>query len=168
MSISIGKLKQYLQSALDDCEQYEDAEEVKCVSNTYFIKDKIFMGITGVGYINLNNIETIDTDDEDEQMESEMKYYVVGKNIKQENMYVEMKKARLNLIIPEPLFDMMRNVDVFVNEEGGIIPIEWVGKNEVSPTAFYTIINRLSHLSPELAESRVFVVPFMMMNILAQ
>lgn len=44
-----------------------------------------------------------------------MKYYVVGKNIKQENMYVEMKKARLNLIIPEPLFDMMRNVDVFVN-----------------------------------------------------
>ena len=69
MSITVGELKDILQNALDNLDDYEDDEKVSMVSNTYFLGHaNHFLGISGYdgGYLDLNNIEIEEEDDDDE------------------------------------------------------------------------------------------------------
>ena len=67
--MTIGKLKQILQNVIDECEDFEDEQEISLVSNTYFLKGaKYFLGISGYdgGYLDLGNIsENVKENDED-------------------------------------------------------------------------------------------------------
>ena len=67
----VEKLKEILQTAIDDLDYFDNEEEIKMVTNTYFLTDKsLFIG-TNEGYFSLKNIETNETennsDDEDEE-----------------------------------------------------------------------------------------------------
>lgn len=68
MSITVKKLKEKLQSVIDDLEQnYDDEQKVCMVSNTYFLgHPNMFLGIAGHdgGYINLSDIETEEDEEE--------------------------------------------------------------------------------------------------------
>lgn len=58
--MKIEKLKQILEDALEILEQYEDTDEVKMVSNTYFLGNpNYFLGVAGYngGYIALDYLE---------------------------------------------------------------------------------------------------------------
>lgn len=73
MSITVSDLKDILQNALDNLEDYDDNQKVRLVSNTYFLGHaNQFLGISGYdgGYLDLNNIE-IEEEDEDEENEEE-------------------------------------------------------------------------------------------------
>jgi len=64
--MTVAKLRQYLQEAIDTLEIYDDNKEVNMVSNTYFLgHPQIFLGISGLdgGYINLDN--PVDDDEEE-------------------------------------------------------------------------------------------------------
>ena len=69
--MKVQKLKELLQNYLDILEQYEDNDEIKMVTNTYFLSDnRVFLGMAGYdgGYISLSNLEEeiITGDEEDE------------------------------------------------------------------------------------------------------
>lgn len=69
MSITVSDLKDILQNALDNLEDYDDNQKVRLVSNTYFLGHaNQFLGISGYdgGYLDLNDIE-IEEDEEDEE-----------------------------------------------------------------------------------------------------
>lgn len=68
MSIKVSKLKQILENALSDLEGLDDDQEVKLVSNTYFLGHaNYFLGISGYdgGYLDLNDIEVEDDEEEE-------------------------------------------------------------------------------------------------------
>lgn len=68
MSITVSDLKNILQNALDNLEDYDDNQKVRLVSNTYFLGHaNQFLGISGYdgGYLDLNDIE-IEEEDDDE------------------------------------------------------------------------------------------------------
>lgn len=70
MSIKVSDLKDILQNALENLEDYDDNQKVRLVSNTYFLGHaNQFLGISGYdgGYLDLNDIET----EEDEENEEE-------------------------------------------------------------------------------------------------
>ena len=59
------KLREYLEDALERLNDLEDDEEIRVVSNTYFLGDcRTFLGISGFdgGYINLDRIQTEEED----------------------------------------------------------------------------------------------------------
>ena len=65
--MTVKELKDLLSSILDNLDNYDDNDEVKKETNTYFLKGtKYFLGIAGYngGYIDLANIN-IDKDDEE-------------------------------------------------------------------------------------------------------
>ena len=66
--MKVERLKQILSRALDVIEGFDDNQEVKLVSNTYFLGDdcRHFLGISGYdgGYINLD--DPVDEEDDDE------------------------------------------------------------------------------------------------------
>ena len=67
MSIKVSRLKDILQTALDELDNYEDDQKISLVSNTYFLGHaNYFIGISGYdgGYLDLNNIEVEDEEDE--------------------------------------------------------------------------------------------------------
>ena len=68
MSIKVSKLKQILENALSDLEGLDDDQEVKLVSNTYFLgHTNYFLGISGYdgGYLDLNDIKVEDDEEEE-------------------------------------------------------------------------------------------------------
>lgn len=68
--MKVKELKEMLLEYVDVLEQYEDDNEVKMVTNTYFLSDnRVFLGMAGYngGYISLSNLEEeIITGEEDE------------------------------------------------------------------------------------------------------
>lgn len=65
--MTVKELKDLLSSILDNLDNYDDNDEVKKETNTYFLQGtKYFLGIAGYngGYIDLANIE-IDKDEEE-------------------------------------------------------------------------------------------------------
>lgn len=68
--MTVKELKELLQEKIDILEQYEDNDEVKMVSNTYFLKGAThFLGISGYdgGYISLSSLEEeIEINDDEE------------------------------------------------------------------------------------------------------
>lgn len=67
MSIKVSRLKDILQTALNELDNYEDDQKISLVSNTYFLGHaNYFIGISGYngGYLDLNNIEVEDEEDE--------------------------------------------------------------------------------------------------------
>ena len=68
--MTVRKVKQLLQDAIEILDNYEDDKEVKMVSNTYFLGHPYcFLGISGYdgGYIDLD--EPVDETDDDEDDE---------------------------------------------------------------------------------------------------
>lgn len=63
--MTVAELKDLLQQALDNLEDYEDNQKLNIKTNTYFVRGK-FISIPGVGFIPLNDPVAAD-DDEDEQ-----------------------------------------------------------------------------------------------------
>lgn len=66
--MSIKELKEKLQNIIDTLEEYNDTDEVKKVSNTYFLRGaRLFLGIAGYdgGYIDLSDIR-IENQNEEE------------------------------------------------------------------------------------------------------
>jgi len=64
--MTIGQLKKVLRNALNECENYEDNQEIELENNTYYVKNaKYFLGVSGYdgGYLDLNNIEVAEDDD---------------------------------------------------------------------------------------------------------
>ena len=68
--MKVKELKEMLLEYVDVLEQYEDDNEIKMVTNTYFLSDnRVFLGMAGYngGYISLSNLEEeIITGEEDE------------------------------------------------------------------------------------------------------
>ena len=67
MSIKVSRLKEILQTALDELNNYEDDQKISLVSNTYFLGHaNCFIGISGYdgGYLDLNNIEVEEEENE--------------------------------------------------------------------------------------------------------
>lgn len=65
--MTVKELKDLLSSILDNLDNYDDNDEVKKETNTYFLKGtKYFLGIAGYngGYIDLANIN-IDKNEEE-------------------------------------------------------------------------------------------------------
>lgn len=69
--MKVRKLKELLEDILQTLENYEDEQEIKEVTNTYFLGNaKYFLGISGYdgGYINLSQLdENIMDEDEEEE-----------------------------------------------------------------------------------------------------
>lgn len=65
--MTVKGLRAKLQRALNNLEDYDDDQEVRMVSNTYFLGDcSFFLGISGYdgGYINLN--DPVEEDEEED------------------------------------------------------------------------------------------------------
>ena len=65
--MTVEKLKSILNRILENLQDYEGSEEVRMVSNTYFLGGcKYFLGVSGYdgGYIDLDN--PVEEDDEEE------------------------------------------------------------------------------------------------------
>ena len=65
--MKVSKLKQYLQNAINELDEFNDDDKVHMVTNTYYLKSSNFIG-THEGYIDLNDIR-VDEDDEEENEE---------------------------------------------------------------------------------------------------
>ncbi len=65
--MKVSKLKQYLQNAIDELDEFNDDDQVHMVTNTYFLNGSNFIG-TNEGYIDLDDIR-VDEDDEEENEE---------------------------------------------------------------------------------------------------
>lgn len=64
--MTVSDLKDLLQQALDNLENYNDNRELNIKTNTYYVRGK-FISIPGVGFIPLNDPVDNDDDDEDEE-----------------------------------------------------------------------------------------------------
>ena len=65
--MTVKELKRILNNVVSDLEFYEDDQEIKMVSNTYFLGNpKYFLGVAGYdgGYINFDNMVAEDEDDD--------------------------------------------------------------------------------------------------------
>ena len=70
MSITVGELKDILQTAIESMEDLDDNQKVSLVSNTYFLGNaNHFIGISGYngGYCDLDNIKVEEDDADDEE-----------------------------------------------------------------------------------------------------
>lgn len=65
--MKVSKLKQYLQNAIDELDEFNDDDQVHMVTNTYFLNGSNFIG-THEGYVDLENIR-VNEDDEEENEE---------------------------------------------------------------------------------------------------
>ena len=65
--MKVSKLKQYLQNAIEERDEFDDDDQVHMVTNTYYLKSSNFIG-THEGYVDLNDIQ-VDEDDEEENEE---------------------------------------------------------------------------------------------------
>lgn len=66
--MTVKELKDLLSSILDNLDNYDDNDEIRKETNTYFLNGaKYFLGISGYngGYIDLSNIK-IDEDEEED------------------------------------------------------------------------------------------------------
>lgn len=66
--MKVEELKSLLMSALDVLDNFDDNDDIKKETNTYFLRDaEYFLGISGYngGYIDLTNIK-IDKDEEED------------------------------------------------------------------------------------------------------
>ena len=72
-TISVEKLKNKLQSVIDDLDNLEDNQKLKLESNTYFLNgSRFFVGIAGYdgGYLDLDNVaEHVEEDDDYDEEE---------------------------------------------------------------------------------------------------
>ena len=64
--MKVSKLKQYLQNAIDELDEFDDDDQVHMVSNTYYLKSSNFIG-THEGYVDLDHIRIDASDDEEEE-----------------------------------------------------------------------------------------------------
>lgn len=72
--MKVKELKELLQDYVDTLENYDDEQEIKQVSNTYFLQGtKYFLGIAGYdgGYIDLAHLDEVILDLEDEEEDYE-------------------------------------------------------------------------------------------------
>lgn len=79
--MKVSELRRKLEKALNVLEDYDDTDEVKVVSNTYFLGNdcRVFLGLSGYdgGYINLDDPvdeEYYDEDDYDEEEDEDGDY----------------------------------------------------------------------------------------------
>ena len=63
--MTVSELKDLLQQALNNLENYDDNQELNIQTNTYYVRGK-FISIPGVGFIPLND-PVADDDDEEEE-----------------------------------------------------------------------------------------------------
>lgn len=68
-TISVAKLKEKLQSVINDLNELDDDKKLSLESNTYFLNgSRFFVGIAGYdgGYLDLDNVtEHVEEDDDD-------------------------------------------------------------------------------------------------------
>ena len=64
--MKVSKLKQYLQNAIDELDEFNDDDQVHMVTNTYYLKSSNFIG-THEGYVDLGHIRIDASDDEEEE-----------------------------------------------------------------------------------------------------
>ena len=68
-TISVAKLKEKLQSVINDLNELDDDKKLNLESNTYFLNgSRFFVGIAGYdgGYLDLDNVtEHVEEDDDD-------------------------------------------------------------------------------------------------------
>lgn len=68
-TISVAKLKEKLQSVINDLNELDDDKKLSLESNTYFLNEsRFFVGISGYdgGYLDLDNVaEHVEEDDDD-------------------------------------------------------------------------------------------------------
>jgi hypothetical protein len=57
MTIMVGKLKNLLSEILETLEGYEENQELKLQSNTYFTRNHSYVLHTPTGFLGLDNIE---------------------------------------------------------------------------------------------------------------
>lgn len=62
--MTVSDLKDLLQQALDNLENYNDNQKLDIKTNTYWVRGK-FISIPGVGFIQLD--DPVDNDDDDEE-----------------------------------------------------------------------------------------------------
>jgi len=70
MSITVGELKDILQTAIESMEDLDDNQKISLVSNTYFLGNaNHFIGISGYdgGYCDLDDIKVEEDDADDEE-----------------------------------------------------------------------------------------------------
>lgn len=65
MTMTVSDLKDLLQQALDNLENYDDNQKLEIKTNTYWVRGD-FISITGKGFVQLNDPVATD-DDEDEE-----------------------------------------------------------------------------------------------------
>ena len=73
-TISVAKLKEKLQSVINDLNELDDDKKLNLESNTYFLNgSRFFVGITGYdgGYLDLDNVTEHIEDDDDDYNEEE-------------------------------------------------------------------------------------------------
>lgn len=62
------ELKELLKNALENLEDYDDDQEVRTETNTYYVHGD-FIGISGVGFVQLDDPAEKDYDEDDEEDE---------------------------------------------------------------------------------------------------
>lgn len=73
-TISVAKLKEKLQSVINDLDELDDDKKLNLESNTYFLNgSRFFIGIAGYdgGYLDLDNVTEHVEDDDDDYNEEE-------------------------------------------------------------------------------------------------
>lgn len=72
-TISVAKLKEKLQSVINDLDELDDDKKLNLESNTYFLNgSRFFVGIAGYdgGYLDLDNVtEHVEEDDDYDEEE---------------------------------------------------------------------------------------------------
>lgn len=57
--ITVLELKEKLQHAIDELDNYGDNEIIHTASNTYFVDSDFYISIPGKGFVDLNYIEPV-------------------------------------------------------------------------------------------------------------
>ena len=73
-TISVAKLKEKLQSVINDLNELDDDKKLNLESSTYFLNEsRFFVGIAGYdgGYLDLDNVAEHVEDDDDDYDEEE-------------------------------------------------------------------------------------------------
>ena len=68
--MKVKDLKELLEEKLEELEEYEDDDEIKMETNTYFLNGaRHFLGIAGYdgGYINLEYIDIIEEEEDEDE-----------------------------------------------------------------------------------------------------
>lgn len=70
MSITVSKLKEKLQEAIDKLNEYPDNEELSTSCNTYCMSGWV-LGIPSVGFINILDIRSVKEAERDSDLDSD-------------------------------------------------------------------------------------------------